>query len=392
VSTTLPFAGRKLWFVGIGGAGLSAYAQLARAWGAEVGGWDQVDTPYLEPLRDVTLDLSPEPTVPDGWEVVVSSAYPSVPGLERREFLRELVSARSAIVVAGAHGKGTTAAMIAFVLSRAGRDPAWLIGAPVPQLGSNAGSGAGWLVVEGDESDRTVFGLPAEIAVLTNIDLDHHTEFASEAELVAAFETWLAAAPQVVRDAPPYDGPLALPGALNRLNAGAALAALELAGVARSESEPTLALFAGTGRRFEVHELAGLTIVDDYGHHPTELASTIAAVRERFAGARLHVLFQPHLYSRTRHLAPAFAAALAGADDIAVTDVYPAREAPIPGVTGKLIVDALSDAGRLPAWTPTVEEGVAYVLGRARPGDVVLVAGAGDIDRAIGLLAGGPRS
>jgi UDP-N-acetylmuramate--alanine ligase len=389
VSGSLPLAGRKLWFVGIGGAGLSAYAQLARSWGAEVGGWDHVDTPYLEPLRDVPLELSPEPTVPEGWEAVVSSAYPSVPGLGRREFLRELVSVRPAIVVAGAHGKGTTAAMIAVGLADAGLDPAWLIGAPVPQLGSNAGSGEGWLVVEGDESDRTVFSLPAEIAVLTNLDLDHHTEFASEAELVAAFEAWLAGAAQVVRDAPPYDGPLGVPGELNRLNAGAAFTALELAGVSPADAAASLARFTGTGRRFEVHELAGLTVVDDYGHHPTELAATIAAVRERYPVARLHVLFQPHLYSRTRHLAPAFAAALAGADEITVTDIYPAREQPIEGITGKLIVDELSDRGRLVAWMPTVEQGVAYVQAHARPGDVVLVAGAGDIDRAVGLFAAG---
>jgi UDP-N-acetylmuramate--alanine ligase len=387
MSSPLPFAGRKLWFVGIGGAGLSAYAQLARAWGAEIGGWDQVDTPYLEPLRDVPLELSPEPAVPPGWEAVVSSAYPSVEGLERREFLRELVSARPAIVVAGAHGKGTTAAMIAFALAEAGRDPAWLIGSPVPQLGSNAGSGQGWLVVEGDESDRTVFSLPAEIAVLTNLDLDHHSEFASEAELVSAFETWLAAAKHVVRDARPYDGELSVPGELNRLNAGSALAALELAGLARAEAAAALAGFTGTGRRFEVHEVGGVTVVDDYGHHPTELAATIAAVRERFPGARMHVLFQPHLYSRTRHLAPEFAAALDGADDIVVTDIYPAREAPVAGVTGKLIVDALSDRGRLAGWMPTVEQGAAYVAGRTQPGDVVLVSGAGDIDRAVGLLA-----
>src|SRR5471030_2197625 len=192
MSESLPFAGRKLWFVGIGGAGLSAYAQLARARGAEVGGWDRVDTPYLEPLRDVAIDLSPEPSVPDGWEAVVSSAYPSVPGLERRAFLRELVSARPAIVVAGAHGKGTTAAMIAFGLSEAGLDPAWLIGAPVPQLGSNAGAGAGWLVVEGDESDRTVFSLPAAIAVVTNVELDHHSEYSSVGELEAEFAHWVA--------------------------------------------------------------------------------------------------------------------------------------------------------------------------------------------------------
>jgi UDP-N-acetylmuramate--alanine ligase len=180
---------------------------------------------------------------------------------------------------------------------------------------------------------------------------------------------------------------LALPGELNRLNAGTALAALELAGVPRGDAEAALARFTGTGRRFEVHELSGVTVVDDYGHHPTEIAATVAAIRERFAGARVLVLFQPHLYSRTRHLAGEFAAALAGADEIAVTDIYPAREAPIAGVTGKLIVDALSDLGRLVAWTPTVEQGVAYLSPRARPGDVVLVSGAGDVDHAVGLLA-----
>jgi len=383
-----PFAGRRLWFVGIGGAGLSAYAQLARAWGAEVGGWDRVDTPYLTPLRDVELQIAPEPVVPDGWEVVVSSAYPAVGGLRRAEFLGELVSARSSIVVAGTHGKGTTAAMIAFVLHELGRDPAWLIGAPVPQLGSNAGFGTGYLVVEGDESDRTVFSLPAKIAVVTNVELDHHSEYASVTELEASFDEWLATAGAVVRDAPPYPGPLALPGELNRLNAGTALAALALAGVSVEEAALPLARFAGTGRRFEVHDLDGVTLVDDYGHHPTEVAATIAAARERFPGAVLRVLFQPHLYSRTRHLAAELAEALAAADDVTVTDIYPAREEPLPGVTGKLVVDALSDCGVLAGWTPSVEEGAERLRRRARPGDVLLVVGPGDVDRAVGLLRG----
>lgn len=381
-----PFDGRRIWFVGIGGAGLSAYAQLARAWGAEVGGWDSVETPYLEPLRDAPIELAPKPVVPDGWEVVVSSAYPSVPGRRRAELLAELVGLRHSIVVAGTHGKGTVAAMIAFVLHETGRDPAWLIGSPVPQLGANAGAGEGWLVVEGDESDRTVFSLPAEIAVVTNVELDHHTEFRSLAELEAEFARWQETATHVVRDAPAYAGALDLPGEHNRRNAGSALAALELAGVPRAEAEPVLARFTGNRRRFEVSEVAGVTIVDDYGHHPTELAATIAAVRERFPEHTLRILFQPHLYSRTRYLADELAAALAGGDDIAVTDIYAAREQPVPGVSGKLVVDSLSDQGRLAAWMPSVEDGVEHVLRRAAPGDVVLTIGAGDIDRAAGLI------
>ena len=380
--------GRRLWFVGIGGAGLSAYAQLARAWGAEVGGWDRVRTGYLESLADAPIEIALEPVVPDGWEVVVSSAYPAVPGMRRTEFLRELVTSRPSIVVAGTHGKGTTAAMIAFALRETGHDPAWLIGAPVPQLGSNAGFGGGYLVVEGDESDRTVFSLPAEIAVVTNVELDHHSEFSSVSELESEFEQWTNTAKHVVRDAPPYQGALTLPGEHNRQNAGAALIALELAGVGRDDAAAALASFTGTGRRFEIHAHGDVTIVDDYGHHPTEVAVTIAAARERFPGARIRVLFQPHLYSRTRHVAEELAEALSAADDVTVTDIYPAREQPIPGVTSRLVIDALSDRGVLAGYTPSVEAGAARLARRARPGDVLLVVGAGDVDRAVDLLRG----
>jgi UDP-N-acetylmuramate--alanine ligase len=158
------------------------------------------------------------------------------------------------------------------------------------------------------------------------------------------------------------------------------------AGVSREEAAPVLARFTGTGRRFELHQLGDLVVVDDYGHHPTEVARTIAAARERFPAATLRVLFQPHLYSRTRHLAWELAAALGAADDVTVTDIYGAREQPVPGVTGKLIVDALSDRGILAGWTPSVESGVERLRRRHAPGDVLLLLGAGDIDRAVGLL------
>jgi UDP-N-acetylmuramate--alanine ligase len=378
--------GRRLWFVGIGGAGLSAYAQLAHSWGAEVGGWDRVRTPYLDVLEEIEVEISPEPVVREGWEAVVSSAYPGVAGTSRAALLAELVGLRRSIVVAGTHGKGTTAAMIAFALHETGGDPAWLIGAPVPQLGSNAGAGEGWLVVEGDESDRTVFGLPAEIAVVTNVELDHHSEFASLSELEAEFGRWAEAAPHAVVGAPVFHGPLALPGEHNRANAGSAVAALELAGVDRGEAAAAVGRFTGTGRRFEVSEANGFTIVDDYAHHPAEIAATISAAREAFPGRRIRALFQPHLVSRTRYLAVDLGDALAAADDVVVTDVYLAREERDPDVSGKLVVDALSDRGLVPAWIPDVGEAAGYLVRRARPGDVLLVLGAGDVDAAPALI------
>ena len=195
--------GRRLWFVGIGGAGLSGYALLAQVWGAEVAGWDRNDTPYLEHVRaaGIPVAISDVPEgAPESWEAVVSTAFAGqVPGRSRAELLAELVTLQDSIVVAGAHGKTTTAAMIAFVLDQLGKDPAYLIGGEVPQLGGNARAGSGWLVVEGDESDRTIAHLRPKIAVVTNVDLDHHAEFGSRAEVAELFETWLAEVPHVVR-------------------------------------------------------------------------------------------------------------------------------------------------------------------------------------------------
>jgi UDP-N-acetylmuramate--alanine ligase len=371
---------------------MSAYASLAQAWGAEVRGWDRMQTPYIEQLKGIDVEISDEPSrPPGGWEAFVSTAFAGrVPGKTRAQLLAELVSLRDSIVVAGAHGKTTTSSMIAFCLERLGRDPAWLIGADVPQLGGNSGTGEGWLVVEGDESDRTIAELRPRIAVVTNVDLDHHATFGSRAEVAELFESWLANVPAVVRgeELPPYEGELAIAGQHNRRNAASALAGLELAGVSTDEAAGVLAEFRGATRRLEHRgEVGSVGVYDDYAHHPAEIAATLAALRNGDDG-RLLVLFQPHLYSRTRHLASELADALAAADVVAVTDVYPAREEPIEGVTGKLVVDALAERrpGMLVGWTPSVEEGVRFLAGLVRAGDRVVTIGAGDVDRAAGAL------
>ena len=196
--------------------------------------------------------------------------------------------------------------------------------------------------------------LRPQIAVVTNVDLDHHSEFASRAEVEDLFERWLAEVPHVVRadELEPVDFELAIPGEHNRRNAAAALAALELAGLSREEAQPHLAEFAGAGRRLELRgEAGGVRVLDDYAHHPAEIRATIEAVRD---GHRVLVLFQPHLYSRTRHLAHDIGAALASADIAAVTEIYRARENPVEGVSGKLVVDALAEArpGMTVGWTP----------------------------------------
>jgi UDP-N-acetylmuramate--alanine ligase len=389
-SPSQPLAGRRIWLAGIGGAGMSGYALLARAWGAEVAGWDRAETPYLRHLDDVAVEISAEPPAPPaGWEAYVSTAFAGrVEGRPRAALLAELVSLRRTIVVAGAHGKTTTSAMIAFCLARLGDEPAFLIGGDVPQLGGNAGAGSGWLVVEGDESDRSVAALRPEIAVLLNVDLDHHTTFGSRAEVEAFFEDWLSSVPHVVRAEAldPVALELAVPGEHNRRNAAAALAALEVAGVARGDAEGAIVEFRGAGRRLEPKgEADGVVVLDSYAHHPAELAADLAAARGE---GRLLALFQPHLYSRTLHLAHGFAQALAVADAVCVTEIYPAREQPLPGVSGRLIVDELARLrpGMRLAWAPELEDAARLVAGWARSGDTVLTLGAGDVDRAAPLI------
>ncbi len=387
--------GRRMWLAGIGGAGMSAYAVIAKAWGADVSGWDKSETPYLANVRaaGISVEIEPEPTLPDpGLERYVSTAFAGrIEGRPRADLLAELVSLRRSIVVSGAHGKTTTSGMIAFCLDRLGLDPAFIVGGEIAQLGGNARAGSGWLVVEGDESDRSVASLRPEIAVLLNVDLDHHTTYASLAELERLFEDWLAQVPKVVRaeQLEPVDLPLALAGEHNRLNAAAALAALELAGVERSAAERVIVEYRGAGRRFEARgEAGGVRIFDDYAHHPAEVAATLAAARAVAGNGRLGIFFQPHLYSRTRHLAREFASALAVADAVCVADIYAAREEPVAGVSGKLIVDALAEIrpGMPLAWTPALADGVRFLAGWARAGDLLFTIGAGDVDRAGPML------
>ena len=379
-----PLAGRRLYFVGIAGSGMSAYANVARGWGAEVRGWDTTETIFSETLEGVDVDLGGEPAPPAGWETIGSTAHRDrIAGTPRADFLAELVAARPSIVVTGAHGKTTTAAMIAYALRESGNDPAWIVGGVVPQLGGNAGTGGGWLVVEGDESDGSVLALRPRIAVLTNVELDHHARWASVAELREALDAWLGEVADVVRgdELPPVEFPLAVPGEHNRRNAAAALAALVLAGLAPEQAQVALASFTGADRRFQVlGTRGGVTVIDDYGHNPTELRAALAPARERRPG-RLVALYVPHVVERTRRLHRELGEALGLADVAIVTDFVGRRDAPREGVSARLVLDAVPDSTRR-IWAPTLDDAARLALHVVRPGDLVVTLGVGEPWRA----------
>jgi UDP-N-acetylmuramate--alanine ligase len=434
VSSETPWSGRRLHFVGIGGAGMSGLARVARSLGAEVTGSDRSpDSPYLAPLR--ALGVQPAAGhdaahVPDGAEVVVSSAIPpanperaaarekGLPELHRADLLGELTRLRPTIAVTGTHGKTTTASMVVHALRGCGLDPSYLVGGEVRSTGANAGWGTGeWLVVEADESDRSLLKLAPRIAVLTNAELDHHATYSSRRDVDETFRAFLALAGQaVVWDRPEllalaggtpvtaFDVPapelgeagsrfaldgtevvLSVPGAHNARNAAGALTACRLAGADLARAAAALADFSGAGRRFERlgTTAAGALVVDDYAHHPTEVRATIEAART-LAPRRVVAAFQPHLFSRTRHQAREFGAALALADAIVVLDVYPARERAEdhPGVTGRLVAATAADhaGGRPVAWLPGFAEAEAYLRATLREGDLLLTLGAGDVD------------
>ncbi|HEX8120943.1 MAG TPA: Mur ligase domain-containing protein [Solirubrobacteraceae bacterium] len=416
------WAGRRLHVMGIAGAGMSAYAIVCRALGAVVTGSDQAESPYLARVREAGIEPAighDASNLPEGddVEVVVSTAIPEanpelaaarargLPVLSRADLLTELTRLKRTIAVAGAHGKTTTSSMVAHALLGCGLDPSYVIGGTLSTTGTNAAWGSGeWLVVEADESDRSFLALDVDVAVVTNIELDHHTEWSSLGELRAAFAQFLAGPahavlpPQlaVLRDGDrtefgAWEGPdLAVSGEHNRRNAAAALEAVVLAGADRDEAAAQLATFAGAGRRFQVlgQTASGAYVVDDYAHHPTEVAATIEAAREwardASGGGRVVAVFQPHLYSRTQHLAREFGVALAAADLPGVVEVYPARERgeDFPGVTGRLIAEAAADAGdgKPVLWLPDFDAAERALRDELRDGDVLLVLGAGNVD------------
>ncbi len=401
---------RRLHFIGIGGAGMSGLALVCDQLGATVSGSDRADSSYMERLRAAGLEPAighDAGNVPDGAEVVVSTAIDATNPelalarergqrvLHRGELLAQLCAEKKLIAVAGTHGKTTTTAMLVWALRALGADPAFFVGGEVPGLGpdraaANAGWGAGeWVVAEADESDASFLELRPQLAVVTNIEMDHHSRWGSLAELNAAFAEFTAKADTVAEFSASSPGPelsLVIPGAHNVLNARAALAAVQLAGLDIDVAASALTDFPGVRRRLELKgERSGARIYDDYAHHPTEVRAALSALRE-LAPRRLLAVFQPHLYSRTRAFAAGFGAALALADEVTVLDVYAAREEPVgelAGVSGLDVARAAADrlGGRKVRWAPTQEAAQVALEPTLEPGDVLVTIGAGDIFR-----------
>ncbi len=421
------WSSRRLHFIGIGGAGMSGLALVCARLGAAVSGSDRSDSSYMERLRRAGLDPAvghDAANLPQEAEVVVSTAIGAdnpelalarergVEPIHRGALLAELCAKKRLIAVAGTHGKTTTTAMAVWALRAIGADPAFFVGGEVPGVGedgaaANAGWGEGeWVVAEADESDASFLELRPETAVVTNVEMDHHTRWGSLAELRRAFRQFLAPVAAAVLPADgslddlagegrvlgfdagapgPAELALAVPGEHNRANARAALAAIELAGFDVAAAAEALASFPGVRRRLELKGSRGATrIYDDYAHHPTEVRAALSALRE-LGPAHLLAVFQPHLYSRTKALAEEFGAALALADEVVVLDVYPAREQPVgelAGVSGLRVAQAAAErmGGRPVWWLPDADTARRALVERLDGGDRVLVTiGAGDV-------------
>jgi UDP-N-acetylmuramate--alanine ligase len=451
----------RVHFVGVGGAGMSAIAKVLLERGVEVSGSDLKHSRAAAMLEALgaPITIGHRAELVDGCaSVVVSSAIPTgnpelqraraldVPIVTRGQALAQLLEGHRTIVVAGTHGKTTTTSMIVSVLRCAGSDPTYLVGGGLNESGTNAGNGDGELAVaESDESDGSFLLLHPDVAVVTNVEADHLDYWRSLDEIRAAFERWVAAArPGAVVIIPAGDESLAaaagdaghavvsfgrggdvrgvdaelgasgarfmfqersgraevalrLPGRHNIANALAAGAACRAVGISLEDVARGLSEFRGVERRWQVRGCAGgVTIVDEYAHHPTEVRASLSAARTG-AWGRVVAVFQPHRYTRVAALCKEFGTAFSDADRVVVTDVYGAGEQPVPGVTGKRVVDAVSTEhpGRPVAYLPHRDELLEYLARTVRSGDVLLTLGAGDVtavgEELLGRLGGGDR-
>ena len=364
-----------------------------------------------------------------------------IPVIPRAEMLAELMRLKYGIAVAGAHGKTTTTSLVASVLGAAGLDPTFVIGGTVKHAGSTARLGRGeYMVVEADESDRTFLLLAPVVAVVTTIDREHLDQYHTLEEIQDVFTQFAnrvpfygsvilcldepnvqAILPGVKRPVITYgtssqadlvisDIELrglesefrltfrgddlgnfhlpAPPGIHNVRNAAAAVAVALYLNIPADLIRAGLEKFTGVGRRFDVRGVVnGTTLIDDYGHHPAEIRATLEAARGcRYE--RLLVLFQPHRYTRSQHLWDDFCLAFNQADVLVMTDIYAANEAPIPGISGEALADAIRAAGHKKViFRSSMQEGIEYLLHEARPGDAVLTIGAGNVGRALAELA-----
>jgi UDP-N-acetylmuramate--alanine ligase len=372
---------------------------------------------------------------------IVQARLRKVPVIQRAEMLAELMRLKYGIAIAGMHGKTTTTSMIAAVLSGGGLDPTVVVGGRVDALGSNARLGTSqYLVAEADESDRSFLKLSPILAVITNLDREHMDTYSSLEDIEDAFVEFMdrlpfygaatacldndllrAILPRVRRkvftygESPDADfrlhmlpaepgchstfqislngiliGPfhLHVPGKHNVLNATAAIALGIQLGVTPAAIAKGLATFRGVDRRFQLKgSVAGIAVVDDYGHHPTEILATLRAARDCNYN-KIHVVFQPHRYTRTRDLMQEFAAAFANADTVQVLDIYAASEEPIPGITGEALAHAIAthEPGKLIEYSPTVAHAIEKLVHAASPGDVVMTLGAGSVSQIAPLL------
>lgn len=431
----------RVHLVGIGGAGMSGIARILVQRGHHVSGSDLREGRTLEELRVLGARVEVghrAENLADAEVVVISTAVPAdnpevlaahargTQVLRRAEMLAALMAGERAVLIAGTHGKTTVTSMTVVALQGAGGDPSFAIGGALNESGTNAHAGTdGVFVAEADESDRSFLVYRPDLAVVTNVEHDHPEQFADLGAVSGAFLDFLGrravGAPAIlcaddpgslalsdqvgetilygtaptaaVRLVPGDDGrparvrvggeelelALTVPGRHNLLNATAALAVCHQLGVDLTAAVGGLERFTGAARRFQrLGEASGVLVVDDYAHHPTELRATLAAARG-LRRDRIVLVVQPHRYSRTQALGAQLGQAAAAADLVLVTDVYGSGEAPVPGVSGRLVADAANDAGATATYTAHLSEVLDHLETVVRPGDLVLTTGAGDV-------------